>query len=152
MKKLISLLMVLALTLSCFGVLAEGAKDGKYTASGEGKDGPVVVETTIEGGKITSVVVTEQNETPEIAALPLEQIPAAIVEANAWNVDSVTGATVTSDAIKAAVKDAITQAGADPANFEKAAGAEAEATVVEMEADVVVVGAGAAGVAAALAS
>ena len=33
MKKLISLLMVLALTLSCFGVLAEGAKDGKYTAS-----------------------------------------------------------------------------------------------------------------------
>ncbi len=152
MKKLISLLMVLALTLSCFGVLAEGAKDGKYTASGEGKDGPVVVETTIEGGKITSVVVTEQNETPEIAALPLEQIPAAIVEADAWNVDSVTGATVTSDAIKAAVKDAITQAGADPANFEKAAGAEAEATVVEMEADVVVVGAGAAGVAAALAS
>ena len=29
MKKLISLLMVFALTLSCFGALAEGAKDGK---------------------------------------------------------------------------------------------------------------------------
>ena len=76
--------------------------------------------------------------------LPLEQIPTAIVESNAWNVDSITGATVTSDAIKAAVKDAIVQAGGDPADYEVGAEPEAEATVVNMEADVVVVGAGAA--------
>ena len=119
MKRLISLMIVLALTLAGFSALADGAADGTYTASGEGKDGPVVVETTFEGGKITSVVVTEQNETPEIARLPLEQIPAAIVKADAWDVDSVTGATITSDAIKAAVKDAIVQAGGNPAAYEK---------------------------------
>lgn len=150
MKKLLSVLLVLTLVLSGLNAFAEGAADGTYTASAEGKDGPVVVETTFEGGKIVSVVVTEQNETPEIAGLPLEQIPPAIVEANAWNVDSVTGATVTSDAIKAAVMDAIVQAGGDPADYEKAEEAAAEAQTVEMTADVVVVGAGAAGVTAAL--
>ena len=152
MKKLISLWIVMALSLSGFSGLAEGVKDGTYTASAEGKDGPVVVQTTLEGGRIASVVVTEQNATHEIAALPLAKIPSAIVEANAWNVDSITGATVTSDAIKDAVRDAIVQAGGDPAAYEKAAEAGNEAAVVNMEADVVVVGAGAAGVTAALAA
>ena len=146
MKKILSLIIALTLALSGLCAFAEGAADGTYTASAEGKDGPVVVETTFEGGKIVKVEVVEQNETPEIAGLPLEQIPPAIVEANAWNVDSVTGATVTSDAIKTAVKDAIVQAGGDPADFEKGAAEENEATVVNMEADVVVVGAGAAGI------
>ncbi len=151
-KKLISLLIVLCLSLGCLGALAEGAADGTYTASAEGKDGPVVVEITFAGGKIVKVEVTEQNETPEIAGLPLKQIPPAIVEANAWNVDSITGATVTSDAIKAAVKDAIVQAGGDPADYEKGTEAEGEAAVVNLEADVVVVGAGTAGVTATLAA
>ena len=152
MKRLLAMLIALTLAVFGFGALAEGAADGTYTAAGEGKDGPVVVETTFEGGKIVSVVVTEQNETPEIAALPLEQIPAAIVEANAYDVDSVTGATVTSDAIKAAVADAIRQAGGDLSDYEKGAAEQAEAQVVNLEADVVVVGAGAAGVTAALAA
>ena len=149
MKKFLSLTLSLLLVLGCLGAFAEAA-DGTYTASGEGKDGPVVVEITFEGGKIVSVTVTEQNETPEIAALPLETIPAAIVAQNAYNVDSVTGATVTSDAIKAAVADAIVQAGGALSDFEASAKEETEATVVPMEADVVVVGAGAAGVTAAL--
>lgn len=152
-KKMMHLILPMA-AAACFGMAAQAAvTDGTYTASGAGKDGDVVVETTFEGGVITSVVVTEQNETPEIAALPLEQIPAAIVDANAYNVDSVTGATVTSEAIKSAVADAITQAGGDLADFEVSAddtAEAAEAETVEMEADVVVVGAGAAGVTAAL--
>ena len=152
LKKLLSLLIVLTLMLGGFGALAESASDGTYTASAEGKNGPVVVETTFEGGRIVSVVVTEQNETPEIAGLPLEQIPPAIVEANAYNVDSVTGATVTSDAIKAAVADAIVQAGGNLADYEKAEDGQTEGEVVEMTADVVVVGAGASGVTAALAA
>ena len=152
MKRLLAMLIALTLAVFGFGALAEGAADGAYTAAGEGKDGPVVVETTFEGGRIVSVVVTEQNETPEIAALPLEQIPAAIVEANAYDVDSVTGATVTSDAIKVAVADAIRQAGGNLSDYEKGEAEQAEAQVVSMEADVVVVGAGAAGVTAALAA
>ena len=49
MKKMVSLLLVLMLAFSGFSALADAA-DGAYTASAEGKDGPVVVETTFEGG------------------------------------------------------------------------------------------------------
>ena len=35
MKKLLSLIVILALTLGCLGALAEGAADGTYTASAE---------------------------------------------------------------------------------------------------------------------
>lgn len=128
------------------------AADGVYTTSAEGKDGAVVVETTIENGVITSVVVVEQNETPEIAAKPLEVIPNAIVEANAYNVDGITGATITSDAIINAVAAAITEAGGDLSAYEKGAEEETEGEVVELECDTVVVGAGAAGMTAAIAS
>ena len=70
-KKMMHLILPMAAVV-CFGMAAQAAvTDGTYTASADGKDGPVVVETTFEGGVITSVVVTEQNETPEIASLPL---------------------------------------------------------------------------------
>ena len=42
--------------------------------------------------------------------MPVEKLPGAIVEANSVDVDGVTGATVTSDAIKAAVTEAINNA------------------------------------------
>ena len=130
MKKQISyaaFILSAALTASAVPAYAEEgiAADGTYTTSAEGKDGDVVVETTIENGVITSVVVTEQNETPEIASKPLEVIPAAIVEANAYNVDAITGATITSDAITNAVAAAITEAGGDLSAYEK--GTEEEA-------------------------
>ena len=76
---------------------------------------------SIDGNRVitlVSVVVTEQNETPEIAGLPLEQIPPAIVEANAYNVDSVTGATVTSEAkADGTVINGLYAAGADVAEI-----------------------------------
>lgn len=157
MKKQISYAaMLLSATLAVSAVpayAADGvAADGVYETSAEGKDGDVVVETTIENGVITSVVVLEQNETPEIAAKPLEEIPNAIVAANAYNVDGITGATITSDAIKNAVAEAITEAGGDLSAYEKGAEEETEGEVVELECDTVVVGAGAAGMTAAIAS
>ena len=56
--------------------------DGTYTGTGTGMNGDVKVSVTVEGGKITAVEVTEQNETPGTADPALEQIPTAIVEAN----------------------------------------------------------------------
>lgn len=131
------------------------AADGTYPATKPGIHGDVTVETTFEDGKITSVVVTEEEETPEIGGIAITDIPAAIVENNTFNVDSITGATITSDAIKDAVADAITQAGGDLAEFEGSASAADEANqgeTIELECDTVVVGGGAAGMAAALAS
>ena len=130
-----------------------GMKDGTYTETVQGRNADITVETTIEGGKITNVVVTDQQETKEVAGAALTDVPAAIVAANSVNVDGVTGATVTSDAIKLAVSNAITEAGGDPDSMAAAEStSSASAETVNLEADVVVVGAGGTGVSAALAA
>ena len=73
----------------------------------------------------------------------------AVLANQTIGVDSVAGATVTSEAFKAAMTDALTQAGADMDKM-TAAVAVSELEDVQMDADVVVVGAGAAGLSAAL--
>ena len=73
--------------------------------------------------------ILEQNETPGIGSVAVEKLPAAIVEANSIAVDSISGATVTSTAIKTAITEALTAAGFDPANF--GAGDAAPAAAVE---------------------
>ena len=72
-----------------------------------GKNGDVVVEVVSDRAKIHSVTVTEQHETPGVGTVAVDWMPGRIVEANSVDVDAVTGATVTSDAIKAAVLKAL---------------------------------------------
>lgn len=81
--------------------------DGVHTATADGFGGPLTVEVTVSGGSITDVVVVEQDETPFIAEKPLKEIPLAIVEAQSWDVDIYSGATVTSKAIMNAVEAAL---------------------------------------------
>ena len=81
------------------------SEDGKVTAYGRslGKVGDVTVEVVADESAIYSVTVTEQNETPGIGSRAVDEIPAAIVAANSVEVDAVSGATITTDAIRAAV-------------------------------------------------
>lgn len=142
MKKLFALLLVLALGIT--PVLAESAwQDGVFTGAAAGMGGDVCVEVTISGGKIESVVVTDHKETAGISDPALETIPAAIVEAQSTDVDSVSGATITSDAIKAAVDAALLAAQGVEVE-------EEEAKPVPESTDVVVVGYGFAGMNASL--
>ena len=90
--------------------MSRALKDGTYTATVDGQSGPMTVVTTIEGGKIAAVEVTENNETPTIAAAALESIPAKIVETNSVDVDGVSGASLTSGRIMKAVAECLTQA------------------------------------------
>ena len=90
--------------------MSRALKDGTYTAAVDGQSGPMTVVTTIEGGKIAAVEVTENNETPTIAAAALESIPAKIVETNSVDVDGVSGASLTSGRIMKAVAECLTQA------------------------------------------
>lgn len=86
-------------------------KDGEYEATAEGYEGPITVKVVIKDGKIFSVDVISQNETPEYYVLA-KNILQSIIQQNTFNVDSISGATVTSDAIKIAVYKALLQAGA----------------------------------------
>lgn len=150
MKKLLSIILCAVLVLACAAL----ADDGKITATGVGQgiDGDVKVQVVADATTIYSVEVLEQNETPGIGSVAVEQLPGQIVEANSILVDSISGATVTSDAIKTAVRQALTDAGLDVSVFEveQAAQEAAEKTPETIDCDVVIVGAGGAGLTAAV--
>ena len=82
-----------------------------YATSAQGIFSEVKVETIADADGVYSVKVVEHGETPELGGVAAETLPAAIVEAQSVDVDGVAGATMTSNAIKAAVTEALVQAG-----------------------------------------
>ena len=122
---------------------------GTYTGTAAGKNGDVKVEVTFSANAIDSVKVVEHSETPSISDGAIENIPTAIVEHQSLAVDTVSGATVTSEAILNAVADAVAQAGGDVEALKNAAVESGEKEAKELSADAVVVGGGGAGMAAA---
>ena len=86
---------------------------GTYTASAKGNNGDVTVEVTVDEQSIVSFTVTDHQETEGIADGALATIPQAIVDQQSLNIDTVSGATYTSNAILEAAADCLQQAGAD---------------------------------------
>ena len=149
MRKVFAMIVALALLVCpCF---AEGEQI-TATGVGQGIDGDVVVQVTADATTLYDVQVIEQNETPGIGSVAVEQLPPAIVDANSILVDDISGATVTSQAIKTGIREALTGAGLDPAAFEVAqeAAEPVEKTAETLDCDVVIVGAGGAGLTAAV--
>nr|WP_300091235.1 FAD-dependent oxidoreductase [Sedimentibacter sp.] len=124
-------------------------KAGTYTGTGKGKNGDVKVEVTFDETSITGVKVLEHSETAGIFETPVEKIPQQIVENQSIMVDSVSGATYTSNAIIEAVKDCITQAGGKTEDFSKEIQTAAKEEEV-YDTQLAIVGAGGAGLMAAL--
>ncbi|NLD51914.1 MAG: FMN-binding protein [Clostridiales bacterium] len=132
MKKILSLTIALCL-LFALGAMAETTV---VEGQGQGFGGAVKVQVTLEDGKITKVEVLEHAETNGIGTPGLEQMPGRIVEAGSADVDIVTGATLTSNAIKDAVKAALaaTQpAEAQPTEAQPAETQPAEAQPTEAQ-------------------
>lgn len=138
-RKLLSVVLALAMLLSIAGMALAQTADGTYEGVAQGMGGDVKVSVTVSGGVITDVTVLSQNETVGISDPALKSIPAAIVEANSTEVDAAAGATVTSEAIKTAVQNAL-----DGVQEEDAA----EVVVPFDHIDVIVVGGGLGGLAA----
>ncbi|MBQ9045684.1 MAG: S-layer homology domain-containing protein [Oscillospiraceae bacterium] len=110
-RRLSALLAVLLLvTLLPMGSLAAtGYTDGVYQGTGVGRNGAITLSVTIENGVIAAIDVVSQSETPRYwnEAVTLLQ---TIIDANSAEVDCVSGATLSSDGIKAAVNDALAKA------------------------------------------
>ena len=87
---------------------------GTYTASAAGRNGDVTVEVTFSDERIESIEVVKSFETADISYIPLTVIPQVIIEAQSADVDSVSGSTLSSFAVKNAVANCIEQAGANP--------------------------------------
>ena len=126
---------------------------GTYTGVAAGKNGEMTVEVTFTENAIADVKVVGHKENLGLGYgvpnAPIDAFPGKIVADQTLAIDVVTNATVSGNAIIAAVADAVAQAGGDPevlkAAAEKTAGEEQVYDV-----DVVVVGAGAAGLSAAI--
>ncbi|MBQ4580357.1 MAG: flavocytochrome c [Clostridia bacterium] len=151
MKKLLSLFLALAMLLCVVPVVAETTYTGTADSQIGGVNAVTVSVTLADDGSIASVVVTECKDTKGICELPCEELPKQMVALNTINVDAVAGATLTSEAIKAAVKKALEDGGVDTtALMEKKEVVVEKAADETFETDVVVIGAGGAGLAAAI--
>ncbi len=88
-------------------------RDGVYTGSAQGFGGLITVQVTISGGVITDVtVLSADGETPSYFSRA-QSVLSAVVSAGSPNVDTVSGATYSSNGILNAVKRALNQAAAD---------------------------------------
>ena len=148
----VSLLSVAAVLAFAAGTAPSAfAKDGVYTSTTLGRNGDVTVQTTITNGRIADVKVLDWSETHPIADLPRVKVPADIVKNQSLGVDVVSGATLTSFAIINGVRDALKQAGLNPADFSKKIAPQPKLTdKVEESTDIVIIGAGGAGLSAAV--
>ena len=147
MKKLLTILLSAVLVLSL--VACGGSKGTAYTKTVTGMHEGLTVETVITDGHIDSVTVKEHQETEGVSDKAISDIPTAIVEHQSLNVAVVSGATLSSNGIIEAVKQAIVEAGLNPDDYMGEVNVEKEDDVT-LDVDVVVVGSGGAGLAAAV--
>ena len=83
---------------------------GTYTSSAKGISSDVTVEMTFSETAITDVKIDVSGETPSIGGAIGDEMTSRILEAQSADIDGVSSATVTSNAIKTAVADCISQA------------------------------------------
>lgn len=152
MKKVLCWL--LSVCLMATMIVMPAFADETFTGAGAGKNGEGSIEVAVtlnDAGEITAVEVTKNGDDAGISDPAVEQLPAAIAAASSLAVDAVSGATLTSSGILAAVEAALVSAGKDPADYKQVTEAAAvEKTEVTESTDVLVMGAGIAGLTAAL--
>ena len=95
------------------------ATDGKYVAKAMGHENYVFVETVVKDGAIASLQVLNHDETPGIGSLAATMWPAKVLETQNLDVDAISGATTTCNAIKNAALECLDNAGVDSSEFQK---------------------------------
>ena len=148
---------VIAVSLFGYGCGAKSAStssdagvSGDFTGTAKGFGGDVSVTLTLTDGAITGCTAEGKDETQGVGSQAIAKMPGEIAESGSIAVDGVSGATITSTAIKEAAAAALTAAGLNPDDYKTAVEKDATAEDSTVDADVVVVGAGGAGMTAAI--
>ena len=148
---------IIAVSLFGYGCGAKSAStssdagvSGDFTGTAKGFGGDVSVTLTLTDGAITGCTAEGKDETEGVGSQAIAKMPGEIAESGSIAVDGVSGATVTSTAIKEAAAAALTAAGLNPDDYKTAVENDATAEDSTVDADVVVVGVGGAGMTAAI--
>ena len=148
---------IIAVSLFGYGCGAKSAStssdagvSGDFTATAKGFGGDVSVTLTLTDSVITGCTAEGKDETEGVGSQAIAKMPGEIAESGSIAVDGVSGATITSTAIKEAAAAALTAAGLNPDDYKTAVENNAAAEDSTVDADVVVVGAGGAGMTAAI--
>ncbi len=141
-----------ALTALSLASVAQAAayNAGTYTAVAKGNGGDVPVTVTFSSDAIQKIEVGQNKETPGIGSVAIETLPKTIVDKQSLGVNGVSGASITSKAILAAVAACVKQAGGNVEALSKVQKNQAAAPAQTLNADIAIVGAGAAGQTAAI--
>lgn len=97
-----------------------------YTASAKGMESDVTVTCTFDGTDMIAMTADVSGETDGIGAAIGDMMAKRVLEAQSAEVDGVSGATITSDAIKTAVGECLAQAGVVADGSAEASDAESE--------------------------
>jgi fumarate reductase flavoprotein subunit len=158
-KSVSALAMAAVIAVSLFGygcgakpasTSSDAGVSGDFTGTAKGFGGDVSVTLTLTDGAITGCTAEGKEETQGVGSEAIAKMPGEIAESGSIAVDGVSGATVTSTAIKEAAAAALTAAGLNPDDYKTAVENNATAEDSTIDADVVVVGAGGAGMTAAI--
>ena len=152
-KKLLAVLLTLAVLMSITAAAASaeasGMTPGEYTATVSGMKGDMTVKVTVDETSIQSVEILDTVDTVQIVGAVIDSMIPEMLEKQSVNVDSVTGATFSSFAVKNAVKACLEQAGANPDDFSEKFSAE-PSEGPDQNASVAIVGSGGAGLSTAI--
>ena len=158
-KSVSALVMAAVIAVSLFGygcgaksasTSSDAGASGDFTGTAKGFGGDVSVTLTLTDGAITGCTAEGKDETQGVGSQAIATMPGEIAKSGSIAVDGVSGATITSTAIKEAAAAALTAAGLNPDDYKTAVENDAAAEDSTVDADVVVVGAGGAGMTAAI--
>ena len=138
MIKVLVCAMAVAMLAGCQSKGAE-VKTSTYTGTGKGYDGDVVVTITVndETKEILSVESAGEKETEAVGGAALETLDANFLAAQSAEFDGVSGATITSDAYKEAVADALAQMNGGKVEEDGSSTVEEESSKAEEESSAV---------------
>lgn len=116
MKKVLTIVIVFALSFGFLTLVnnmggiddtASAHETLTLTGTAAGFGGDINVTVVVNGDDIVSVEVVGEDETMGIGTMAIDELPILIQEANSAEVEVISGATYTSEGIKAAVKKAL---------------------------------------------
>lgn len=139
---------ITGLLLFCVGC---GAKANTYTGEGNGIHGNIEVEIALEDKEIKDIKVLSMNETPGIGDNAIDQVITDVIKYQSIAVDTVAGATISSNGVLEAIKNAIEKAELNIEDYQKEPEKlQASDKIINKESEVVIIGGGGAGLSAAV--